>query len=175
MRGLICLLLTVGALAAAADPVYRWVDRHGVVHYSDKPPDRNAEPAKLPPLQTYHGGVQGDPFAALATPATTPSAPRPAAPVIVQPKDQATIRDALGRIEVSVDVSLADGEGLIYTVDGQPQNKAPTRQTRFQLAGIVRGTHTVGVELTDSAGKPIARAQPVTVYMKPPTVHHPAR
>jgi hypothetical protein len=36
-------LLAASAGASAAPGVYRWVDSHGVVHYSDSPPPRGAK------------------------------------------------------------------------------------------------------------------------------------
>ena len=173
MRILICVLSLLVSTAVLADDVYRWVDSHGVVHYSDKPPTKQAKPVALPPLQTYHSDSESDPF---NLPPPTPEAAKPPpapTPKIVQPADQATIRDPVGRIDVKVDVKLDKGQGLLYTVDGQARNKKPVQTTSFQLTGVYRGTHSIGVQLTDANGKVVSQAAPVTVYMKPPTVHHP--
>ncbi|MDE2148792.1 MAG: DUF4124 domain-containing protein [Gammaproteobacteria bacterium] len=177
MRAVSLLVIGVFSLAAGAgagaDQIYRWVDANGVVHYSDKPATQNAKPATLPPLQTFHGGVTEDPFANTSAPASAAStAGKVPAPVITQPSDQETNRDGLARIDIAVQVALAPGQGLIYTLDGTPQNKTPTQAMQYQLSGVDRGTHSVGVELTDADGKVIARAKPVTIYMKPPRIHH---
>lgn len=155
-----------------ADQIYRWVDAHGVVHYSDKPVTDSAKPAKLPPLQTFHGGVTGNPFASTKSAGASSAATKVPAPVITQPSNQETNRDAMGRVNVAVQAALTPGQGLIYTVDGTPQNKQPTQAMQFQLSGLDRGTHSIGVELTDAAGNVIARAKSVTIYMKPPRIRH---
>src|SRR6202035_892894 len=53
---LFTLMLLVCSLAAAAT-VYKWVDEHGVVHYSDQP-HPNAQKMSVQSAQTYKAGDQ---------------------------------------------------------------------------------------------------------------------
>lgn len=48
IAGLIALL--AAALAVQAQPVYRWVDKQGKVHYSDQPPPADAKQVRQPRL-----------------------------------------------------------------------------------------------------------------------------
>jgi len=174
MRTLILLVLVLFAASASAE-VYRWVDSQGVVHYTDKPPNKTARPVELPPLQTFKPApLPDDALSNLSTPEQDKAKrPEPPKPVIVAPRDKATIRDAQRLVSVQVNAALAPGDGLLYYVDGKAQNDRPTRSTHYQLHGIERGTHRLVVALVDADGKTIEMSAPVTIYMKPPTVNHP--
>jgi len=50
LKLVIVLSLFTAPLTAQADNVYRWVDKDGLVHYTSKPPTKDAKPADLPPL-----------------------------------------------------------------------------------------------------------------------------
>jgi hypothetical protein len=171
MRPLACFLLGLACATQAAD-VYRWVDKDGVVHYSDKPPTPDAQPVQLPPLQTYQSGNPPVRFeenaAASAKPAEAPSV------TITSPPPAATIRDAEGKLNVAVAADLQAGEGIIYYLDGAPVNPQPTSATDFLYTGVERGEHQVAAALVAPDGRVLARSAPVTIYMKPPMVprHH---
>lgn len=47
MRTLLALALLLTLLPAHASDLYRWVDKHGKVHYGDMPPDEDAEQLHL--------------------------------------------------------------------------------------------------------------------------------
>lgn len=169
---LLILLLACFSLAAAAAEVYRWVDKDGVVHYSDKPLAAEAKPVPLPPLQTYKAGTSPPLF----TPAPAAGAPAPAAAAgaiaITAPGPEETIRNGEGKLMVAVAAEVKDGQGLVYYLDGGAQNATPTPSTQYLYTGVERGQHSVGVALVGADGKELARAAPVTVYFMPPQVKH---
>lgn len=169
------LLLLFSGMTMASTTIYRWVDKNGVVHYTDKPPPNgNAKPAKLPPLQTFEPS-QATPAVATQSPKSrVVERPAPPPPRIVEPKNHATLRNAQHVIDVRVNVALAPNQGLVYYVDGKAQNNNPTRATQFVLRNVYRGTHSVAVALIGTQGKPIGVSKPVVVYMKPPRIHHQA-
>lgn len=165
-------------LLASATEVYRHVDKDGVVHYSDSPPTKNAKPIVLPPIQ-------------VVGPASTPesSAPGPAVAGangtrarddaglpqlganIVSPKPEETFRGDDRRVPVSVSLGapLPEGYGLLFMLDGSPQNLKATRQLNFTMEGVERGEHLISVATVDAKGREVARGAPVIVHMKPPT------
>lgn len=172
MRILILLLSLVLASSALAkdDEVYKWVDENGVIHYTDKPPRKDAEPAKLPPLQTYKGGTAPD-LRRFDKGPRDGTPPAGAAQVqIVTPARDETFRSAERVVPIAVMVtpSLRQGHKLIYMVDGKPVSM-PTTDTSFAVTGVNRGSHSVVVTLVDDAGEELGRSQPVTFHMKPPT------
>lgn len=165
------LIPTLLCLPAQAE-VYRYVDPQGVVHYTDQPPSKDARPAKLPPLQVIG-----------PTPTPGPSAdggvselPKvPQAPVelrITAPAPEQTFRgdDRRLMVNVALDRPLPEGYGLLYMLDGSPQNTQATRTLSYVLEGVERGEHLVSVAAVDARGREVARTAPVIVHMKPPTV-----
>jgi Domain of unknown function (DUF4124) len=176
MRVLIAVLLVVMASSAIAkDEVYKWVDDKGVVHYTDKPPAKNATPAKLPPLQTYKEGTTPNlnKYAKPVAPGATGAAAAGGAVnvEIVTPSREETFRGGERVVPIAVVVTpqIGAGQRLIYLLDGSPASQ-PTTDTSFALTGVERGQHTVSVTLVGEAGDEIASSNGVTFYMQPPTV-----
>ena len=168
---LLGLLLTAQAVAQG-EPIYRYVDEDGVVHYTDKPPSQNAQPADLPPLRTY-------------TPAELEAVERQLDENdgsnssekvekyrelrIVTPSPEETIRGAERIVPVAVtsDPSLVAGHRVQFFLDGEAQ-APPALSTSTVFSGVERGTHTVSAAIVDEQGKALIRAQPVQVFVKPP-------
>ena len=177
MRKLLALLL-LGLAAAAAgadspsvqpDKVYRYTDEAGVVHYTDKPPSKDAKPVNLPPLQTYRFKK------APPRPAAPP--PTPAPPTfelaITSPTPDQTVRSGTDiAVSVSVLPGLLDGYGLVYALDGAAQTESPVSETSFTLKGAMRGEHTVTVSLIGPERQELTSSS-ITVHMLPPTVKKP--
>lgn len=172
MRAVLLIVLLLAAAPAGAE-IYRWVDEKGVVHYSDRPLNPAAKPVQLPELGTY-SAAQPPP----ANPAeSVPELPQPAAAAgpkltITSPQPEETIHGAERSftILVSVNPPLANGQGLIYYLDGAPQNKQPTPSTAWLMSAVERGTHAVSAAVVDADGKELSRAAPVTVHVHPPIV-----
>ena len=177
MRALLllaCLCSMSLAVAAEKDKVYKWVDKQGVVHYSNKPPEEGAQPAQLPPLQTYKGGTPPADLSKYSTSASAPDkAALPAAGAgkvtILSPAPEETIREADQAIAVAVEVPGGlSGRRLVYYLDGKASG-GPTNNTTMSVSNVERGSHTLAVALVDGDGKEVGRSSSVTFYMKPPT------
>lgn len=167
MRILFCLMLLYSASAPAE--VYKWVDEKGVIHYTDQPPAKDAQPAQLPPLQTYRGEAV-PPAGNVATAPVV--APLPLEVKILSPAPEQTFRgDAEGQVSVSVAVSpaLLEGQQLVYYLNGAAQGE-PNPGTSYTFTGVQRGAHSIAVALLDKSGQEIARSAPITVHMKPPII-----
>jgi hypothetical protein len=167
------LLLAFAASALAGGPVYRYKDKDGVVHYTDKPPTPDAEPASLPPLQTISPSeplseVTGGAPAAdkAAAPAITLKVTAPAADEVFRGDDR------LLTVSASSDRPLPDGVGLLYLLDGAAQNNTPVKGMSFTMQNVERGEHSVSVTAVDPSGKELGRSAPVTVHMMPPTIQN---
>ncbi len=165
----LCLVLALQT-AWAADPVYRWVDKNGVIHYGAKSPDKDAKPASLPGIQTYspRGGrlppiLQTDTAAAKAT--SNVKEVR-----ILAPVQDEIFRDPQTPINVSVAVlpGLPEGAGVIFYLDGAAKNARPLPGTSTSFSGVDRGEHTVAAAVVDALGKEIMRSAPITFHSKPP-------
>ena len=172
MRAALLLLLCLLPGLSAAE-VYRWTDKDGVVHYTDKPPTRDAKPAQLPPLQTISGGMGAGAAGFGSSPAQNVQAG--AAPAfglsIISPRGEETLRDASREVTVSVALRqpLPEGGGLIYYLDGNAQNVPAIQSLSYTMGEVERGAHVLSVAAVDGAGKEIGRSPPVIVHLKPPT------
>jgi hypothetical protein len=102
--------------------VYKWVDANGVIHYTDKPPKENAQPARLPPLQTYREGTLPDlkKFDKAAGKPITNVGPQLQ---VVTPSSEEVFRGGERTVPVAVVVTppLSGDQRLVYMLDDKPQ------------------------------------------------------
>jgi hypothetical protein len=166
--GLKSAAMLAALLAAApicAGTIYKWVDKNGVVHYSDQP-HPGAKPVQLPGLSGYSSTVPATPNSAKTQVQGAAVAYREFE--ITTPKSDETIHANDGKVSVSVALApaLRQGDNLVYTVDGS--KIGTSRSTSLTLTNVVRGTHTLDVKVVDSGGKTVASAKPVTFYVR----HH---
>jgi hypothetical protein len=169
MRHLIVPALLLLTLLPARAEVYRWIDDKGVTHYGDKPPKEGVAPVQLPPLQTYAPAESRRAAPAAAATTAAPAA-KPVSIRISSPAQDETIRNGGNSISLTVDVSLAEGQGLVYSLDGVAQNATPTASSAWLFENVERGEHQLGAAVVGADGRELVRAAPVTVHLKPPVV-----
>jgi hypothetical protein len=85
---------------------------------------------------------------------------------IIQPLNNATIRDNTGSVSVSASIKPAFKRGLSMQLylDNTPYRK-PQTQAVFALKNLDRGEHQVKMNLIDDKGKVIASSSVITFYM----------
>ena len=157
MRGLAtALLLACATVVAAGEPVYRYVDPSGVVHYTDRAPDRHAKPIRIVPASG----------SARAAPKTfySPEALRQAARFAVRVESPTPEQRIAGDLPViaaaSVMPALVNGFHLVYQLDGHAATAAPVDQLSVPLGAIAAGEHELVIVLLDERGREIARSEP---------------
>ncbi|MGH8461166.1 MAG: DUF4124 domain-containing protein [Stenotrophobium sp.] len=151
------LLFCLSALAGGST-VYRYVDKNGEVHFTDRPPSRGARPFVLDrPLDSHDAGTHTPPFQSppFRVRINTPS------------PDQAYADGGGIRVAVSVMPGLANGFGMVYRVDGQPQNRKPLQAIRTTLRIATAGKHEISAALISPAGIELARSAPLTIHVRP--------
>ena len=173
MRMIIALAsVLIATPILAGDPVYRWVDKAGVVHYGGQPPSKDAKPATLPEIQTYSGRAANK--ALPLSPLDTSVKPAATAPIkemrILSPVQDEIFRDLQAGVSVAVAVlpALPTGAGVVFYLDGAAKNAKPSPVTSMTFNGVERGEHTVTAAAVDATGKELMRAPPVTFHAKPP-------
>lgn len=169
IAALACLGCTA-ALAGNGNPVtvYKWVDAHGVVHYSDHPhPD--AKKLRIAGAQTY---------SAPPMPVASPSSDEQAAPkprgyrscAIVKPHDQQMLMNAYkATAVVHTDPPLRPGNRVRLFYDGR---QLRGHGTSFTFP-VHRGQHTVSAVVVDSFGQIVCETPSVTFYVHQPSVLNP--
>jgi hypothetical protein len=171
MKRLILLLVLLPGMALAA--VYKSTNERGEVVYSDQPTP-GAEKLKLPALPTY----KPPPLPKLSP--GTPEKKTELSPYdslsIVEPKNDATVRNNLGVLQVRVSIKPAllskAGHKIQFYLDGQPYG-TPITNTTIGFSNLDRGTHTLSASVLDSAGQPVMSASEVTFHMHRESIYNP--
>jgi hypothetical protein len=155
--------LVFGALAAvtAAAEIFKTIDEHGNVVFSDipPPPSQTSEPVTVNPVNTFNM-----PVPEVAAPPAEADVPEEVAQydrlTILAPSNEETVRENAGNVTVAVALTppLRAGDQLVLYMDG---NRSPVRAqgTSFRLENVNRGTHTIGVRVLDDAGRVAAEAE----------------
>lgn len=164
------LLLVIGIAAAE---VYQWTDSKGNVHYSDVP-HAGAKVIKLPALGTVSSPAGSVPIPASQAekePAPAESESEYKSIEIIQPRNEDTLRNNQGYVPVVVNTepALKAGDKLQLLFDGQPLSK-PQDAPVFALQNVLRGTHTIAVQIVNASGEVLNLSETVTIYMHRPTV-----
>lgn len=186
MRGIfsIALLVSAAALpAAAGDPVYRYTDTNGIVHFTDRAPDRHAKPIRMAPLSGTAAPAGDKPTSARAKVFYTPEALREAARFSVRvesptPGERFAAGAAPTVAAASVMPGLVRGFRLVYQLDGRAITPQPVDALSVALKPLPAGSHELVVVLLDPAGKEIARsvesrfdvARPISDQSAPKTI-----
>lgn len=163
MRLTAILLLVV--MAAARAEVYKSIDAHGEVVYSDQP-SSGAERVKMPPLPSYTPQPPGtlDRF-------TSPAVEQQpyASFIMTSPVSEATIRNNLGTIVIETLLTPALmtplGHAIRFYIDGVAHG-APIDTTTLTLNDVDRGEHQLSASVVDATGKVLIATAATTVFVK---------
>lgn len=167
-----CAILSWTALAVGADQtVYRVIDAHGKVSYTDTPPkDGSAEPVILKEVNTQP--------AMETRKATAPAAEAAATPYtqieITSPANDSTIPP--GQLNVVVQLQLKPvlqpGHRVQFYLDDQPQGPAAAA-TAITLGDLYRGSRTIHATVVDANGARVAQSNSVVIHVKRHSVKSP--
>lgn len=188
------LTLILVACFALAQPlkaqVYKTVDKHGNVVFSDKP-SSGSKKVNVGPVQTYNAPKPATPESKTGTSASTGTAtadtgtartpPQPgAAPApekpkipkryklaITSPKHDSVVRQNAGNLSVSARIKppLHASDRVQFLMNGQPVG-TPGASLSTTIPFVDRGTHSIGAKVLGSGGQVKGRAQAVTVHLK---------
>ena len=160
---------------SAQAQIYKVVDEHGNVTYTDQAPADGTAPMELPDLpvvQTAPIEPLPDPVPANGEDATAEQEPTPRELRrmyqdfrITRPAPEETFWGTENTVVVSWTSSNAirPEMSVRLLVDGQPERD--TQQGMVALT-LDRGEHTVQAELRDGRGRRVVMTEPVTFYVK---------
>ena len=169
MRMMLFVLLMLPGLLSAE--VYKSVLPDGRVIYSDQP----TEGATTLPI-TPAPAIKPVPVIPpnLVEPETVPqgeSTPRPdyQGIIIIQPEEDATLRDNAGNLTLTVEVmpglQVQAGHRLAVELDGVRLEGRFTGN-RLHLSNVDRGRHSVVVSVVDADDKVLLRSSPRRIYLQ---------
>lgn len=178
MNKLVLVASLMIMFSASFAEVYKWTDSQGNVHFSDTPHE-GAEQLKIPESQSYSppaspksdSKVQNDDSESQGISDSESQDDFYTKVEITQPSSEATIRNNQGHVVVAAQVEPVllkeDSVQIIY--DGTPIGK-PQHSLIFQLNGIVRGAHTIAIQILSPRKTVKKTSSPVTFYMHRPRV-----
>jgi hypothetical protein len=145
--------------------VWRWVDKEGVMHFSDRPVP-GAVPVNVTP-QT----VELEPAVA---PPPRSQPPRQSnadyrAIVIAKPSNDEAIFGTGGQLSVSIriDPGLQAGHSVRLEMDGRLVSPVGATQLDYSFNDVDRGTHTLTATIVGN-NQVLLQSAPVTFHMKTP-------
>jgi len=175
MRILVFLVAALPAFVTAAE-VYRWVDKDGVIHFSDRPQE-GAETIVIPDAQTFSAPP---PRSSPRSSAANDEDEEEAAAgyenfEIVSPKQEEVFWNIGGELDVSVQSRprIRSGHEIVLFMDGQEVQRVPRGRTRARLQDVVRGTHSLRAEVRDRGGNTVATTAAVQFTVQQQSVLSP--
>ena len=177
MRSLLVLAGLAISLAAFSQEIYRWVDKDGIVHYSDQPGASNAELINVIEPSTYEapenssdsnssvvngGGGSSEPS---ESPYTSLS--------IVSPTPDEVFFGADAVVNASVEIGggmLQPDHSLVFFLNG---NRQPAEGGSAQFSNLARGSYFLRAAVLDQDGKPVIQSQQISFHVRQPSMLSP--
>lgn len=173
MRGMLILAGLTMSLAAASQEIYRWVDKNGIVHYSDQPGAPNAElidviePNAYDSADTSLAGSTGT----VAGDGGQDVAPYGSLSIVSPEPDQVFFgADAVVTVAASLDGTLQPDHEVVFFVNG---DRRPASGLSLELSNLDRGTYFLRASVLDQGGKPVVSSQQTTFHVRMPSILSP--
>ena len=177
MRSLLILAGLAIPLAASAQEIYRWVDKDGVVHFSDQPGAENAVLIKVIEPNTFENedpgsdGSGASPGAAAEEPSTPDFPPYRGLFISSPAADQVFFgADAVVTATAEVDGMLNPDHSVVFFLNGE-RREADGLSTEF--TNLARGSYFLRASVLDASGKPVVSSSQTTFHVRQPSVNSP--
>ena len=175
MRILLILAALLLPLAAAPQEIYRWVDKDGIVHYSDQPGSPDAQLVTVVAPNAYESSGDADSASSSYQPPTDEGEDSPlyGSIQIAQPSpDQVFFgSNATVNVVTQLDGELQPDHTILMYVDG---NLRYTDSGTLTLSGLPRGSHFVRAAVFDNMTKQVVISSPqVTFHVRQASTQNP--
>ncbi|MGQ0429190.1 MAG: DUF4124 domain-containing protein [Gammaproteobacteria bacterium] len=169
------LLLLAGlslSLAAWPQEIYRWVDKDGIVHYSDQPGAPGAERVVVIDPNTYTEEESFEAGAGYAQQEQPEESPYQRLAIVQPQPDQVFFgADAAVTVAAELDGTLRPDHTLVFFVNG---NRRPADSgLGLQLTNLERGSHFLRATVLDQNGQPLITSQQVTFHLRQASINTP--
>jgi len=157
-------LISTGNVSAK---IYKYVNKNGVVEYSDTP-KQGAQEIKLKPITIWHFNKSATP-PKLAIKKELPSFTYKRISIL-SPANQTALYSTDGKLRVSIQIvpTLRTSDYLEFLVDGNPTLKSTN--TQVTLKNLYRGTHQISANIVNGKGKVLLSSTPITITIHKPTI-----
>jgi Domain of unknown function (DUF4124) len=165
------------SLAAASQEIYRWVDKDGIVHYSDQPGASNAVLINVIEPNAYEGAAatpdassSGNNSASDADRSSTAS-PYRALSIVSPAPDQVFFgADAVVAVSADLQGTLQPDHQVVFFLNG---NREPAGGLSAEFPGLARGTYFLRASVLDQDGKPVISSEQITFHVRQPSINSP--
>jgi len=154
-------MLLVFCTVADAE-LYRWVDKKGRVHFSDRPLDNSAEVYTPKPIMVVPAGP--------TIPLLPKKAPRQEIKYeslsITSPANDQIFTPDVQSVAVKVELqpALHSEHSIVLYLDGNSVSRGSS--AGFTLLNLYRGTHTIYAAVENESGKILVRSSPVQFHVQ---------
>ncbi|MGD9265609.1 MAG: DUF4124 domain-containing protein [Lysobacterales bacterium] len=172
------LLLLVLVCGQAGAQVYKTVDEDGNVVYTDQPPKDGSGPMELPPLSI----VEAPDYEEIARPKTDMDEDednelslrqlrnRYRGFAIISPENEQSLWNPQGLISMAWQAPYPLQQGMQVRASMDGEQIGLTRDRVIPITRLDRGAHTLEAVLVDARGRTVATAEPVTFFIRQPSV-----
>ncbi len=174
MRSILILAGLAVSLVAASQDIYRWVDKDGVVHFSDQPGADNAvliqtiEPNTMDAAESSSsdstGGDEDEPREPEVAPYESLS--------IVSPTpDQVFFGgDAVVTASAELDGTLRPDHSVVFFLNG---NRQEATGLSMDFSNLERGSYFLRASILDQTGRPVLSSQQISFHVRQPSINSP--
>lgn len=173
MRTLLLVACLALSLPAASQEIWRWVDKNGVVHYSDSPDSPDAKLISVIEPSTYES--------AAATPAVAsggsqdeeqPEALPYDSLAIVSPSPDQVFFGGDATVTASADLggTLRPDHSVVFFLNGE---RRPADGLSLELPNLPRGSYFLRASVLDQNGSPVITSPQTTFHVRMPSILSP--
>jgi hypothetical protein len=176
MRILLILAGLALPLAGLSQEIYRWVDKDGIVHYSDQPGSDKAELISVIEPNAYEAqdaaqeaAASGrDPDEGDEEPGVSPYGSL----AITSPEpDQVFFgADVAVSAAATLDGTLRPDHSVVFFLNG---NRQPAQSLTTEFTNLARGTYFLRAAIIDQNGDPVITSQQTTFHVRAPSINSP--
>jgi hypothetical protein len=176
MRSILILAGLAVSLAASSQEIYRWVDKNGVVHFSDQPGASNAELITV--LEPNVSDAQGDEAepasAAVASRSEPPEpdvAPYDSLAIVSPTPDQVFFgSDAVVSATAELGGTLRPDHSVVFFLNG---NRHEASGLSAEFTNLARGSYFLRASILDQTGRPVISSQQISFHVRQPSINSP--
>ena len=173
MRYLTTCLLLLWATTSGAMNAWRWVDKDGVVHFSDQP---TSGADKVQIKAAPKPGSVASPYRPPRSVAEPEDGPRDADFQYTRCAVSGPSKDEVFQSTDAVPVSLQmlpgyrAGDRIEALLNGQRVSNWPDTATQFTLTGLARGSYTLSFHVIGPDERTLCTAAPVAFHVQQPSM-----
>ncbi len=165
------------ALVAQSQEIYRWVDKNGVVHYSDQPDSPNAELINVIEPNAYDGQdatsdyASGDSGDSGGSDDQSQVSPYTSLSIVSPTQDEVFFgADAIVSASVDLQGTLRPDHSVVFFLNG---NRKQADGLSTDYSGLARGSYFLRASIVDANGQPVITSQQTTFHVRQPSVNSP--